>query len=116
MLELRLRQWQRQRQHLNEDSKPLSVLLVISDFDRKMQLDKEQHIFTKHERQTLKNKHTLMLSSVDSLWDKWGSRGERVLDDKIFTSWDGDRLHSVVTDLSCRLAHAYISSNPSNAA
>lgn len=114
MLELRLRQWQRQRQHLVEDAKPLSVLLVITDFDRKMQLDQEEHIFTKQERQELKNKHTLLLSSVDSLWDKWGSRGERVLDDKIFTSWDGDRLHSVVTELSSRLAHAYFTSRPSN--
>ncbi|KAF4667426.1 hypothetical protein FOZ61_008287 [Perkinsus olseni] len=115
MLELRLRQWQRQRQHMSDDSKPLSVLLVISDYDRKMEYDREQHIFTRHERQALKNKHTLLLSSVDSLWDKWGSRGERVLDDKIFTSWDGDKLHAVVTDLSTRLAHAYVTARPPDA-
>ncbi|KAF4686848.1 hypothetical protein FOZ60_004772 [Perkinsus olseni] len=115
MLELRLRQWQRQRQHMSDDSKPLSVLLVISDDDRKMEYDREQHIFTRHERQALKNKHTLLLSSVDSLWDKWGSRGERVLDDKIFTSWDGDKLHAVVTDLSTRLAHAYVTARPPDA-
>ncbi|KAF4703096.1 hypothetical protein FOZ62_018678 [Perkinsus olseni] len=115
MLELRLRQWQRQRQHMSDDSKPLSVLLVISDYDRKMEYDREQHIFTRHERQAMKNKHTLLLSSVDSLWDKWGSRGERVLDDKIFTSWDGDKLHAVVTDLSTRLAHAYVTARPPDA-
>ncbi|KAF4655554.1 hypothetical protein FOL47_009385 [Perkinsus chesapeaki] len=107
MLELRLRQWQRQRQHLDEDSKPLAVLLVISDFDRKMDIDRREHIFTKDEKQDLKNRHTLLSASVDSLWDKWGPRGENILDDKVTTSWDGDKLHSVITDLSTRLAHAY---------
>ncbi|KAF4674298.1 hypothetical protein FOL47_009449 [Perkinsus chesapeaki] len=86
MLDLRLRQCQRMIQSWGKRyGEPLVTLVVLSDdySGRKPSYGRQE-----------------ARAAVEGLWKKWGPSGEGVLSERFDYEWDGDRLHTLVTNLS----------------
>ncbi|KAF4657120.1 hypothetical protein FOZ61_002065 [Perkinsus olseni] len=92
MLELRLRQCQRMIDNWGKRfGKPLVSLVVLT----------AEHADSGRKPPTRRQEERL---AVESLWRKWGPSGVGILGDRFDYEWNGDKLHSLVSDLSEILA------------
>ncbi|EER11418.1 hypothetical protein Pmar_PMAR011081 [Perkinsus marinus ATCC 50983] len=99
MLELRLRQCHRMLDNCGKRfGKPLVCLVVLTA---------DQNV-SGRKLCSRRQDHRL---AVEDLWRKWGPSGEHVLADRHDYEWNGEKLHSLVCDLSERLAQRWQSSS-----